>query len=390
MNVWQEPGAPCMYCGAARSCAHRETKPAPEIQYRQHNREVGQRRENQWSPEEESTLMGLWGEPEMSASKIAEMIPGRTRNAVIGMARRLALRAPPASTRPARMTRAQAEQGLVDYEAKYGKKNTRKAYKALGDDVTFSRFVKTGRRPADVKKLLHSPRVVDPKKLRNPAIAAGRSIFHEKGVKPVADLNNLLVSGHSNIKIGRDVRKGKLFRGYWIYTLSLEERATCPRSCHHWATCYGNGMPYAKRVSHENPAALMRKLEKEIAELRKKHVGVLIRLHALGDFFSPEYVDFWVTMLLLHKNLAVFGYTAREPKSDIGTSIRDAKDLYGPRFAIRWSNGGGATDCTVPISVVQERPANAFICPEQLGLSDGCGKCGLCWNTTRNVAFLEH
>jgi hypothetical protein len=47
-------------------------------------------------------------------------------------------------------------------------------------------------------------------------------------VKAVDQVASLLVSGHSNIKIGRDVRKAR-FRGYWIYTLSLEERKDVPR-----------------------------------------------------------------------------------------------------------------------------------------------------------------
>lgn len=111
--------------------------------------------------------------------------------------------------------------------------NVRKAYASKGDDSTFSRWVRVRRpEPPHQLALLVSPRAVDPKLLRRPAIVAGRSIFHAKGVRSVAESGNVLVSGHSNVKIGRDVRKGWA-RGYWIYTLTLEERATCPRTCHH-------------------------------------------------------------------------------------------------------------------------------------------------------------
>lgn len=275
----------------------------------------------------------------------------------------------------------------------------RKAFASLGDDVTLTRFVKVvnkGRKGDPQPALLDSPRVVSPRLLNRPAIAAGRSIFHAKGVKPVSAMRTVLVSGHSNVKIGRDVRKGRLFRGYWIFTLSLEERATCPHTCHHWATCYGNNMPYAKRVDHRDRLALEAAIEADIRrELAKRpsrgvaRAGILVRLHALGDFFDPAYVRFWQTMLAMHSRLAVYGYTAWSPDSEIGAAIAHAKRLYGERFAIRWSNGGADEDCTVPVQSV-DQAVNAIVCPEQTGATAACATCGLCWGTRRNIAFLEH
>lgn len=281
----------------------------------------------------------------------------------------------------------------------------RKSFASKGDDCTLTRFVKTGARKRKFQPLLFaSERKVSPKKANYRAMKEGRSIFSVRGVKTVAELPTLLVSGHNNVKIGRDVRApSKLFRGYWIYTLSFEERATCPRTCHYWETCYGNNMPYAKRIDHRDYSALVEKLEAEIHRLLNVrpsrgvvHKGALIRLHALGDFFSVEYVRFWSQMLALHDRLACYGYTAHAPDSEIGAEIAKLKALYGPRFAIRWSNGGRESDCTVPIQPGTERVENAFICPEQMNLADAtgraivCATCGLCWSTPKNVAFMEH
>lgn len=291
---------------------------------------------------------------------------------------------------------AKPYQGRLD-----GGANVRKAYASRGDDATLSRWVKV---PAAVRKYRHKPKRLWLQNYQNPAFEAGRSIFHRKGVSKVSDLKNLLVSGHSNAKIGRDVRKG-LFRGYWIYTLSLEERATCPRSCAHWTDCYGNNMPYSKRVSHDDPAELMRRLYGEIQGLlslrsprgtKFPRQGVLLRLHALGDFFSVNYVDFWIRMLRRYDNLAIYGYTARRSDTDIGLRIRAGKLEFGRRFAIRWSDGGAAKDCTVSIRPGDEAPGSAFQCPEQrpgftsTGEPILCATCGLCWSTDKNVAFMEH
>lgn len=213
----------------------------------------------------------------------------------------------------------------------------------------------------------------------------------KKSLVSVSDAGRLLVSGHNSMKLGRDVRKGK-FRGYWIYSLSFEERATCPSSCHHWTTCYGNAMPFAKRIDHRDPGLLMMRLEEEIRHLLsvRGREGILIRLHALGDFFPPEYVRFWANMLALHDRLAIWGYTAHLPTSEIGFAIWSIKQIYGRRFAIRWSNGITSTNSTVPAPKGTAQVEGAFICPEQTGKTLACATCGACWSTNKNVAFLDH
>ncbi len=287
-----------------------------------------------------------------------------------------------------RLTVEEAHESLRKYGDNRTPAHVRKAYVALGDDTTFSRFVKV----KDVERAHGKPRqlVMD---ARHPAFMEGRSIFYRKGVKQLSELKNLLVSGHSNVKIGNDVRDG-MFLGYRIFTLALEERATCPRSCQHWTSCYGNHMPYARRVgvTPENRFEFEQRLAMEVTTLLNKRgwPGILVRLHALGDFFDTDYVNFWLHLLGKHPQLAVFGYTARRPDDPIGAVIAEGKELYGRRFAIRWSDGGFERDSTASILTADQCPPRTFICPEQTGKRDGCGKCGACWSSETNVAFLTH
>ena len=259
-----------------------------------------------------------------------------------------------------------------------------------GDDVTLSRYVRDDR--ATSKRRKSQPRLPG---FETAFIQEGRTKF-SKAVVRVADVPRLLVSGHSNVKIGRDVRKGK-FRGYWIYTLSLEERKTCPSSCLHWQSCYGNNMPFARRVDHTDPAFLVT-LEREIETLLagRRRPGILIRLHALGDFYSTAYVAFWRRMLDRHKRLAIYGYTAHFPESEIGRALKAlmihngaSREVVG-RAAIRFSNARASLRATVSIGSPESCPPNAFVCPEQTGKTKCCATCGACWSTTKNVAFLEH
>lgn len=254
--------------------------------------------------------------------------------------------------------------------------NLRKASRAAGDDITLTRWIKEPGRHSKPSTVAHMPR------------AATGTRFKSRVLHP-GQMSSILVSGHSNVKIGRDVRKGH-FRGYWIYTLNLEERATCPASCHHWVDCFGNAMPFAKRVVHG--PELIKRLEREIVQLLsvRGRVGVLVRLHALGDFYSTEYVEFWGRMLAEHSRLAIFGYTAWAPDTVIGRRIQQLVDTWSGRAMIRVSDGGMASRSTVPIVDAADRPSDAFVCPEQTGQTKCCATCGVCWSTLKNVAFLAH
>ncbi len=264
-------------------------------------------------------------------------------------------------------------------------RGVRKSFASKGDDATFSRFVKVKK---DQKR---TPRYQwNLPGLSNSSIEEGRSLFYRKGVKPAS--GDVLVSGHNNVKIGRDIRKGRRFRGYWIYTLTLEERATCPRSCAHWQSCYGNNMPFAKRIDHRDQKKLQLAIEKNIQSLLnvRNRKGILIRLHALGDFFNLEYVSFWMKMLTKYDRLAVFGYTAYSNRTAIGLAIEKIRKSFGFRFSIRVSNDESSSQWATRTTVHPFNSKEAIQCPEQIGLTDGCGKCGLCWNTNRNIAFMQH
>ena len=172
------------------------------------------------------------------------------------------------------------------------------------------------------------------------AMREGRTIFPTT-VNEVGHprLKRLLKGGENSRKIGRAVTKGKL-KGFPIFTLTLEERATCPRSCEVFDACYGNGMPYAQRIKHGR--AFEERLWEELADKQAKHPnGFLVRLHILGDFYSVEYAELWAEALEAYPALHIFGYTAHSPDSEIGGVIRELLGYRSDRFHIRFSGWGG-------------------------------------------------
>ena len=223
------------------------------------------------------------------------------------------------------------------------------------------------------------------------AVKAGRTLFANM-VKDVADglgKTELVVKRSSNEKLGKTVF-AKKFRGYPIYTLTLEERATCPNECEHWADCYGNNMHRATRYGVD--AAMLAMLEVELGELQRKFPGgFLVRLHILGDFMSVEYVAKWARWLGVFPALRVYGYTHHLRGSEVGGAVFS---LAGERWTIRQS--GDVTDAFPALSADQpealamvERKA-AFICPVQTGRNEDCGDCTLCWASPKPVVFLTH
>lgn len=221
--------------------------------------------------------------------------------------------------------------------------------------------------------------------VEHPAVQESTTIFRKSRRHP-DDKKRLLVSGHNSAKIGAYAIKGRW--RFPIYTLTLEERATCPTSCRQWLNCYGNRMPFAHRIEHGS--ALEDRLCAEVLELALKHPGgFIVRLHVLGDFYSVEYARLWNGLLRLVPQLHVYGYTAHRPESEIGHVIRAF-----PRYqtAIRFSNRPSTPyyPGTVTVETAADAPKAAIVCPAQTGGTDCCGTCALCWQTDRTIAFLEH
>lgn len=219
----------------------------------------------------------------------------------------------------------------------------------------------------------------------DPAARAGRTIFGNRVVE-ASKPERLLKRGHHSRKIGDVVQKGK-WRGMPIFTLTLEERATCPRTCRVWHACYGNMMNWSERLVHG--PELEARLWRELSAMNARYpVGFVIRLHVLGDFYSLGYVSLWADALDSFPALRVFGYTARDPSEGIGAALKHLADEQWHRFAIRFS-GHGLPEKAAEIAG-EPASAGAIPCPAQTGATDCCATCALCWQTTRPVAFRRH
>lgn len=256
-------------------------------------------------------------------------------------------------------------------------------------DTSMRRFAAIHPEPGKVRPLRPDHR----------AVIRSTTIFPTTVVDP-ADSPRVLVSGQNSRKLGRKVVKGP-WAGMPLFSLTLEERATCPATCFHWRTCYGNSMHLARR--HRHGPMLEATLESELSVLQEKHPrGFVVRLHVLGDFYSAEYARAWGYFLAAFPALRVFGYTAWPPGSPIGDVVAYLRQTSWDRFAVRYSGeywgSIGAVTLTggaVTLWEVPERPrtGNVVTCPAQTGATDCCGTCGLCWHPAARdltIGFIAH
>lgn len=238
---------------------------------------------------------------------------------------------------------------------------------------------------------------IDPSSVRglpaeHPAIAEARTLFPSRRVR-AADSDRLLISGINQRKIGGWIEKGA-WSGMPVFTLTLEERATCPRSCHHWADCYGNAMPWPRR--HIAGPDLIERLGVELMCKQAAYPrGFAVRLHILGDFFSVAYVETWRQWLNEYPALHVFGFTAWPAKTAIGDAVAALRDERWNRFALRTSGRETGPTRAVTIDRVPEAPRvpEGIVCPAQSERTAACGTCGLCWAPSAKdeaIVFVKH
>jgi hypothetical protein len=228
----------------------------------------------------------------------------------------------------------------------------------------------------------------------HPAVVKGRSLFPSKVLDP--DEYGVLKAGQGNRKLGAGIEKGR-WKGMPIYALSLEERATCPRTCLRFRDCYGNHMHNAKRYRHG--PRLIKALDRELAVLQQKHPGgFVVRLHVLGDFYSPEYVAEWFGWLQKYPALNIFGYTAWQKGTPVGEAIELVRTWNWDRFSVRTSGADdGPRTITIPKQVREQgrlalkNDGEVIICPVQTGQTASCSTCGVCWGARdKAVAFIRH
>lgn len=219
------------------------------------------------------------------------------------------------------------------------------------------------------------------------------STIYQKSIKHVQEYPYDLLKKPTSKKLGaagNKVLKGRL-KGAQVFTLTLTERETCPESCGHWEDCYGNNMPFAHRfkVGEEFEERLFTEIDLKAQRAKAKGEKILVRLHVLGDFYSSGYVLKWVSKLVKHDNLYIWGYThvTKTDNRDTWLALQYARNNFKDRWMVRWSD-----QPSIQFSANSEEISETgIVCPEQTGKTAACTTCALCWdNSGKQIIFKTH
>ncbi len=192
---------------------------------------------------------------------------------------------------------------------------------------------------------------------------------------------SLLTPGNS--KLGRS-----------ILSFSLPAKKTCKPS--RWCqdkcyACKGFFKMFEKRINvcyeRNYQASLSDNFIEEVnKELATKRTAKYIRIHASGDFYSPEYIKKWVEIVKANPRHHFLAFTKRMdfekelielavlPNVAVYQSI-DESITYRAKYFRKAAIEGYGTDIN---------PRTFIKC------SGSCSDCLICWKNTNNIMFKEH
>jgi len=169
---------------------------------------------------------------------------------------------------------------------------------------------------------------------------------------------------------------------------SCRNCASCAKTCYAVKAQVQYWEVLAKRstnfwLAKNEPAFLFGEIRKQLSRTRKE----MSRIHASGEYFSQEYVDFWTEIVESFPKIKFYSYTKMESKLDFSYIERL------PNFNLIYSIlPNGKRNYGPEAEMLALSKATGFpICPYRKGMKNPphCGKCKICL-THKYVLFVIH
>lgn len=208
-------------------------------------------------------------------------------------------------------------------------------------------------------------------------------------------ISPLLVNG--NAKLGKGVYTWSMLPGNISHSVTLcgekaEVKGTCPANC---PGCYAQtgfyNMPEVKAANaRKTVLARMRPAFVKAAILAQIEAeGVkLVRIHASGDFFSPEYVEMWREIATVCPGVLFWTYT-KNPEAETAFDrlanvnvVRSCVPGYGYNF-------GKCAYILRLYYALKEAGEDVYICRCGIDKNQHCTTCRGC-SRNKYVLFIEH
>ena len=122
-----------------------------------------------------------------------------------------------------------------------------------------------------------------------------------------------------------------------------------------------------------------------------------VRIHSSGDFFSNDYIRFWIDIIRHARDTRFWGYTRSWRIDDLRPALEELRTEPNMQLFASWDDtmppapAGWRTSVVVDVTVADAASLPPLVCPEQTGARSNCASCGFCLEPhPGNVTFFLH
>lgn len=189
-----------------------------------------------------------------------------------------------------------------------------------------------------------------------------------------------------------------------VYVWNMPYIRTCPGAsdlCKQ--VCYNAAYEHDTN-SAANLTAFMDKREELMGHINNslshasKEGQVFVRLHSEGDFFSEEYIRFWMDIVRDNPDVLFWAYTKSWRLPRLRNELMKLEELENINIYFSWDKTMGekpihkvAVLCESIEKYSNDDKRNLVVCPEQYRMVEGCADCGICTrNKKSDIIFAIH
>lgn len=135
-------------------------------------------------------------------------------------------------------------------------------------------------------------------------------------------------------------------------------------------------------------------------QLEESPQGTAVRLHSSGDFFSNEYIDFWIKLIKLNPKVRFWGYTRSWRVAGLKNKINEIYNLDNVNLFASWDTTTREQPNLLRKCIVLEDTegqkkfddnSKYHICAEQFSRVKSCSDCGFCMSKKKkDLIFILH
>ena len=113
------------------------------------------------------------------------------------------------------------------------------------------------------------------------------------------------------------------------------------------------------------------------------NASTVFRIHVVGDFYSPEYIQKWVVIIGALPDVSFYGYTRSWRCRDLQTTLDELRSLPNCHLlaSIDFTHTDRPDSSWNTVSVEGE----GVPCPHDTEMVETCLTCGLCWSGRSNL-----